>query len=207
LLSDARVQLKESMMMTSPILPRRAFLRGLAGLFAAPAVVKADILMPIKVWRPTLITRLGSIGDDNYPVGRWVLLNGARIKPAEFPDLYEHTVRIGTPGRLPENGNWISELAKRRTQPYVDSIVDGAGHVVVPREVAPPDGEPMPPAPHMIGEHVYFDDWEYSDWRAQREPQDYPEWEVGRGMRPTGFEAEFDRAICAISRAIVGDHF
>jgi hypothetical protein len=31
------------------VLPRRAFLGGLVGLIAAPAAVKADILMPIKV--------------------------------------------------------------------------------------------------------------------------------------------------------------
>ena len=35
------------------IIPRRRFLTGLATLIAAPAVVKADALMPIKVWRPT----------------------------------------------------------------------------------------------------------------------------------------------------------
>ena len=32
---------------------RRNFLMGIAGLIAAPAVVKADILMPILVWKPT----------------------------------------------------------------------------------------------------------------------------------------------------------
>ena len=35
------------------ILPRRTFLKGLVGLVAAPAVVKADSLMRIAVWRPT----------------------------------------------------------------------------------------------------------------------------------------------------------
>jgi hypothetical protein len=34
------------------ILPRRRFLTGLVSLLAAPAVVRADSLMPIKVWRP-----------------------------------------------------------------------------------------------------------------------------------------------------------
>jgi hypothetical protein len=32
--------------------PRRKFLQGLVGLIAAPAVVKAEALMPIKVWAP-----------------------------------------------------------------------------------------------------------------------------------------------------------
>jgi hypothetical protein len=34
------------------ILPRRRFLTGLASLIAAPAVVRAEALMPIKVWTP-----------------------------------------------------------------------------------------------------------------------------------------------------------
>jgi hypothetical protein len=34
------------------ILPRRKFLLGLASLIAAPAVVRPEILMPIKVWAP-----------------------------------------------------------------------------------------------------------------------------------------------------------
>ena len=33
---------------------RRNFLVGIAGLFAAPAIIKLDMLMPIRVWRPTL---------------------------------------------------------------------------------------------------------------------------------------------------------
>jgi hypothetical protein len=36
--------------MTALILPRRSVLMGLVGLIAAPAVVKAEALMPIKVW-------------------------------------------------------------------------------------------------------------------------------------------------------------
>jgi len=35
--------------MTDLILPRRKFLTGLMGLFAAPAVVKASSLMPVKL--------------------------------------------------------------------------------------------------------------------------------------------------------------
>jgi hypothetical protein len=34
------------------VLPRRSFLTGLTGLIAAPAVVRASALMPIKVWTP-----------------------------------------------------------------------------------------------------------------------------------------------------------
>ena len=34
------------------VLPRRRILMGLIGLIAAPAVVRAGSLMPIKVWTP-----------------------------------------------------------------------------------------------------------------------------------------------------------
>lgn len=45
---------------------RRHFL---AGLFAAPAIVKLDMLMPIRVWRPTLrMTR--NVGMGPFLMGR-----------------------------------------------------------------------------------------------------------------------------------------
>jgi hypothetical protein len=48
--------------------------------FAArrPAVVRAEALMPIKVWRPPLRWR------DGY-----LVLNGAELKISEFPDLFD----------------------------------------------------------------------------------------------------------------------
>ena len=39
--------------MAQLILPRRRFLSGLATLIAAPAIVRAEALMPICVWKPT----------------------------------------------------------------------------------------------------------------------------------------------------------
>jgi hypothetical protein len=48
-----RVQLKESKV-SNLVLPRGAFLKGLVALIAAPAIVKAESLMPISVWRPRL---------------------------------------------------------------------------------------------------------------------------------------------------------
>jgi hypothetical protein len=48
------VQTKESINMSNLVLPRRAFLKGLVALIAAPAIVKAESLMPISVWRPRL---------------------------------------------------------------------------------------------------------------------------------------------------------
>jgi hypothetical protein len=39
--------------MSTMILPRRRFLTGLMGLITAPAVIRAETLMPIKVWHPS----------------------------------------------------------------------------------------------------------------------------------------------------------
>ena len=63
--------------MTDHILSRRGFLAGLGSLLAAPAVVKAELLMPIKVWRPPLIWRDGLIA-----------CNGVELAVADFPDLF-----------------------------------------------------------------------------------------------------------------------
>ena len=43
--------------MTELIMPRRQFLKGLIGLVAAPAVVKAASLMPVKVLQPELVVK------------------------------------------------------------------------------------------------------------------------------------------------------
>jgi hypothetical protein len=72
-----RVQLKESIRMNNLILSRRGFLAGLSSLLAAPAVVRAEALMPIKVWRPPLIWRDGLIAA-----------NGVELAIADFPDLF-----------------------------------------------------------------------------------------------------------------------
>ena len=49
------------------ILPRRSFLIGLAGLIAAPAVVRAEALMPIRVWRPSFHrARIDAPGPGPY---------------------------------------------------------------------------------------------------------------------------------------------
>jgi hypothetical protein len=92
-----RVQLKESIRMTNLILSRRGLLAGLSSLLAAPAVVRAEALMPIKVWRPPLRWRDGSI-----------VLNGAELTISEFPDLFDafghHFGGQGTAFRLPTSG-------------------------------------------------------------------------------------------------------
>lgn len=65
--------------MTDLILPRRKFLTGLFGLVAAPAIVKAANIMPVKVIEP-----------------KWYLSDGLHLQSMEHP------VRKGSGVRLSE---------------------------------------------------------------------------------------------------------
>jgi hypothetical protein len=75
------------------ILPRRSFLTGLASLIAAPAVVRADSLMPICVWKPTFHRaridaptppyRYLLVGEKTDLVG--VNLAALGLPPPQFP--------------------------------------------------------------------------------------------------------------------------
>jgi hypothetical protein len=47
--------------MSDLVFPRRSFLTGLVSLIAAPAVVRAEALMPIVVWRPSFWLCHGAI--------------------------------------------------------------------------------------------------------------------------------------------------
>jgi hypothetical protein len=82
-----RVKLKESNV-SNLIRPRRGFLVGLASLLAAPAVVKAENLMPIKVRPPPLIWRDGKrrigLEDRAQALGKAVARHqcNARALPA-----------------------------------------------------------------------------------------------------------------------------
>jgi hypothetical protein len=75
---------------------RRNFLVGIASLIAAPAVVKADTLMPIVVWRPTF-WQTRNVGMGPFLSCRADELIGVDLrslglpKPGTFP---------GSPGQL-----------------------------------------------------------------------------------------------------------
>jgi hypothetical protein len=81
------------------ILPRRGFLIGLASLLAAPAVVKAEVLMPVRVWRwRPRVVRTRVFGQDFYTCSvekligceDWALVelppNATRPLPGTKPD-------------------------------------------------------------------------------------------------------------------------
>jgi hypothetical protein len=158
-----RVQLKESKVNN---LPRRAFLKGLVGLVAAPAVVKAQNLMPIVVWRPPVVRREG-----------WVLYNGATLKADKFPDLFnyfggwkgETTVRL--PGET--LGFWISEFPQSTRLRYPRRLFYGPGtsHAIIWDDMAPQTG-PMPPAPETPD--VWMGRAKYEQWWEARHREVYP---------------------------------
>jgi hypothetical protein len=78
-----RVQVKESNKVDSVILPRRAFLKGHLGLVAAPAVVRAESLMPIVPWRPTFWYSHG--GGMNFLACRKADLIGVDLTSLGLP--------------------------------------------------------------------------------------------------------------------------
>jgi Phage Tail Collar Domain len=123
-----RVQLKESIKVDNVILPRRAFLKGLLSLFAAPAIVKVESLMPIKVWSTPIQWREG-----------FLVLNGAMVKTEDFPtlfDIFGHTFGgRGRTFRLPEGGSPVSETL---------TSTDGAraAHYYLPERVPNTFGQP-----------------------------------------------------------------
>ena len=117
------VQLKESKVNN---LPRRAFLKSLVGLIAAPAVVKAENLMPIVVWRPPVVRREG-----------WVLYNGATLKADKFPDLFNYFGgwKGERTAKLPDDthscfGYWISEFPQSTRLRYPRRLFYGLGPLI-----------------------------------------------------------------------------
>jgi hypothetical protein len=93
------------------ILTRRSLLRGLV---AAPAIVAAGNIMPVRLWKPAL--GLGVIWGNGHVVWispvmdepRWpkaILTRGELMVPAEFPEFRNHHVRAGW-RRIDATGNY-----------------------------------------------------------------------------------------------------
>ena len=157
--------------MNKLILSRRSFLAGLGSLLAAPAVVKAENLMPIVVWRSPVVRREG-----------WVLYNGATLKADKFPDLFHYFGggwRETTP-RLPDEredcfGYWISEFPScNGPLRYPRHLFYGPGtsHAIIGSDMAPQTG-PMPPAPQAPG--VWTGRAKFEQWWESRHREVYPE--------------------------------
>lgn len=83
--------------MTDLLMPRRKFLTGLFGLVAAPAVVKAANIMPVKVIEP-----------------KWYLADGLPLQTMAHP------VRAGSAIRLSE----LREILRPGAQQMFDDLYD-----------------------------------------------------------------------------------
>ena len=66
----------------APMTHRRNFLIGIVSLIAAPAVVRADALMPIRVWRPTFGFILHGGG-----MGSWVTCKKSELIGVDLASL------------------------------------------------------------------------------------------------------------------------
>ena len=75
---------------------RRNFLTGIASLIAAPAVVKADTLMPILVWRPTF-WHTGDVGMGPFLSCRADEVIGVDLRSLGLP---KPGTFSGSPGQL-----------------------------------------------------------------------------------------------------------
>jgi hypothetical protein len=75
---------------------RRNFLMGIASLIAAPAVVKADTLMPIVVWRPTF-WHTRNVGTGPFLSCRADELIGVDLRSLGLP---KPGTFSGSPGQL-----------------------------------------------------------------------------------------------------------
>ena len=104
---------------------RRSFLKGTAALFAAPAIVKAEILMPVKqpIWQPTGFVpgaiyenpRAAGLTIDGLPIGAKALImqesnepiirvadeNGIAFFEQNSLEIAPAFIRIRKPGYLP----------------------------------------------------------------------------------------------------------
>lgn len=71
---------------------RRSFLKGMGALFIAPAIIRAENLMPIKEYMPAV--------PAWCPEG-WLPLDGREISRKFYPDLYAAYKRMRLPFVLP----------------------------------------------------------------------------------------------------------
>jgi hypothetical protein len=115
------------------IIERRSFLKGLSALFVAPAIIKAENLMPIREYAPSV--------PDWCPDG-WLPLDGREIKKKFYPDLYAARERLRYPLRLSmqnlEGSSTATVISARdMVRPNGTIMRAGVGYeIILPRMVA-----------------------------------------------------------------------
>ncbi len=90
---------------------RRSFLQGLGALFVAPAIIRAENLMPIKEY---------ALAVPSWCPDGWLPLDGREIKKKFYPDLFAIYEKCGFPMQLgndqvfsPYSGYEVVETAMR----------------------------------------------------------------------------------------------
>jgi len=96
--------------MTELLMPRRKFLTGLFGLVAAPAVVKAANIMPVKVIEPKWYLAEGiSLQSMAHPI-----IKGSAMNLSELRELLTPGLEKMVDGMYTENpGQWKSIFVSR----------------------------------------------------------------------------------------------
>jgi hypothetical protein len=96
--------------MTELLMPRRKFLTGLFGLIAAPAIVKAANIMPVKVIEPKWFANDGTgLVSMAHPVRKGSGINLAELRELLRPSIQEMFDRM-----YEENpGQWKSVFESR----------------------------------------------------------------------------------------------
>jgi len=110
---------------------RRSFLKGMSALFIAPAIIRAESLMPIKEYMPAV--------PAWCPEG-WLPLDGREISRKFYPDLYAAFQRTRLPLMIPEyedsNGFKTVISYKNLIRPNGKLMLAGAYHpLYVPKEL------------------------------------------------------------------------
>ena len=120
---------------------RRSFLKGVGALFIAPAIIRAESLMPIKEYAPSV---------PSWCPDGWLPLDGREIKKKFYPDLYTMlekqrlpmTLGSQLPAYAPEFGFHRVRSIERMIVAYKDMVRSNgtlmrAGHtysLLVPTE-------------------------------------------------------------------------
>lgn len=110
---------------------RRSFLKGMGALFVAPAIIRAENLMPIKEYMPAV--------PAWCPEG-WLPCDGREISKKFYPDLYAAHNHMKFPLILPilKSNDGLETVVSYKTlvRPNGSVMIAGAYHpIYVPEEL------------------------------------------------------------------------
>jgi Phage Tail Collar Domain len=117
------------------MIARRSVLKGLGMLFVAPAIVRAESLMPIKEYMPAV--------PAWCPDG-WLPLDGREIKKKFYPDLYAAYQKLRFPMQVANDQNYhtYSEYEVHINETRF-SLLRGERRLVSYKDLIRPNGQLM----------------------------------------------------------------